>query len=308
MPTHTGRNGGLMPNPHHQPLGLMSVGNGGGLFGNGNNGLGLTTIANTVANLGNNGGGGGGMMFQTQPRMLSFREFAMTMLDPSDRANKQDQVRQTRYNLYKESFRAEQTRLFFEAHKAEDWFRLRYHPRDAPDRKNEQRCVIQRRLRIFRQLYALHEPARDNGLALSASDAASLGRLYKFLDACLVRLEDGDERDLAVLDRIYKNDDAVSYCTLPAADRGQPSEKEKRERRERDGGSDDNNENSDESEEEEGRLPKVETKTDVEKKEEEAIAVPKRTQSIFFKYLPVDVTRQDLETVCKIVLIINLTI
>ena len=52
----------------------------------------------------------------TQPRMLSFKEYSQT-LDPNDKLNKFDAVRQSKYNQYKETFRAEQTRAFFEAHK-----------------------------------------------------------------------------------------------------------------------------------------------------------------------------------------------
>ena len=37
-----------------------------------------------------------------------------------------------------------------------------------------------------------------------------------------------------------------------------------------------------------------------QQQEKETIFIPQKTQSIFFKHLPVNVTRQDLEEVCSI--------
>jgi hypothetical protein len=240
-----------------------------------------------------------GGQFQTQPRMLSFREFAISMLDPTDRANKIDQVRQARYNLYKESFRAEQTRAFFDAHKDEDWFRLRYHPSEAAGRKTEQRRVIQKRLRIFRDLHARHPD-----VALHASQDGQLKSLYKFLDACLIKLEDGDDHDLSILEQIYNKDDVgnvskteSSLCEKKSA---HPKDRKKKAKKSSSKGSDNSGQEEEEgsasesSEEEDGKL-KDETKD--EKSEVNNLPVPKKTQSIFFKHLPVNVTRQDMENV-----------
>jgi hypothetical protein len=210
--------------------------------------------------------------FQTQPRMLSFREFNATMLDPMDRSNKIDQVRQARYNQYKEAFRAEQTRIFFEAHKDEDWFRLRYHPSEAAGRKTEQRRVIQKRLRIFREL----QPRYTN-MALSASDEVQLKSLYKFLDACLIKLEDGDDRDLSILEQIYNE----------KGESGEKNRAQDRKSMKKSSSKDSDGESSDE----EGKL------NDEQSDKSEKLTIPKKTQSIFFKHLPVNVTRQDMENV-----------
>ena len=141
--------------------------------------------------------------FPTQPRMLSQREFVALHLDPTERTNKLDEVRHARYAAYKEAFRAEQTRIFFDEHKHEEWFRVRYHPSEVGTRRAQQRAVARRRLAVFVDAWTLSR-ANDEVLTLSASDSENMKRVVKFLDTCLVKLEGGDTaQDMAALALIY---------------------------------------------------------------------------------------------------------
>lgn len=169
--------------------------------------------------------------FPTQPRMLTFREFLKTLND-DELKNQTESYRLNKYNLYKEEFRAEQTLEFFDKHKNEDWFRLRYHPEDSYKRKIELKDSIHNRLQIFNEIYDKY----GNGVSLEISNENVKEKLSKFLDACMIRLEGGlNDSDLDILEKIYA--------------------------------------------------------------EKQEVKIPQRTQSIFFKHLPVYVTRQDLERI-----------
>ncbi|RNA39776.1 serrate RNA effector molecule -like protein [Brachionus plicatilis] len=171
--------------------------------------------------------------FPTQPRMMTFREFLKTLSD-DELKSETESYRLNKYNQYKEEFRAEQTRDFFEKHKNEDWFRLRYHPDDSHKRKLELKQSIGQRLAIFVDTFEKY----GQHVTLEMHNDKVKQDLFKFLDACIIRLEGGnDTSDLDVLDKIYTQ------------------------------------------------------------KQEAKIA--QRTQSIFFKHLPVYVTRGDLERIGK---------
>ena len=169
--------------------------------------------------------------FPTQPRMMTFREFLKT-LNEDEIKHETESYRLNKYNEYKEEFRAEQTVDFFEKHKNEDWFRLRYHPDDSYKRKLELKDSIANRFRIFNELFEKY----GQNVTLEINSEEIKQNLYKFLDACIIRLEGGNqESDLDVLEKIYT--------------------------------------------------------------QKQEIKIAQRTQSIFFKHLPVYVTRADLERI-----------
>lgn len=228
-----------------------------------------------------------GVEIETQPRMLSYKEFTASQLDPGDPANKYDTARQSKYNQYKEAFRAEQIRTFFESHKHEDWFRSRYHPVESGKRKAELNKVYKRRLSVFKRLADRY--LNDGEVELCAGDDQKLRLgLHRFMDACLVALEGGGDQELDELDSIY----------LPS---------HKRKRQKLDGRKSKKAREDSSSEDEDGRVEEPE-----EGEEESDMPVsssiggipvsitptiPKKTQSIFFKHLPCHVTKSDLEKV-----------
>ncbi len=206
--------------------------------------------------------------------------------------------------------------------------------------------------------------------------------MHKFIDACIIKLEDGTDADLDILEKIYTNESLVHSDqdqTKPDSDKtdckpedesvkAEPTEKHKLSDDESGMGSNDNSDDEDDDEDEEGLVETVKTadsKFDRKKKskrkkninvaeksteqepnpdsaikptaakekvdeldnkdnsdnskprsskdetmssvskltinnmnqEKKVITIPHKTQSIFFKHLPVNVTRQDLEEV-----------
>ncbi len=220
---------------------------------------------------------------QTQPRMLSFREYVQQNLDPNDKLNKFDAVRQTRYNQYKEKFRAEQIEKFFQAHKADDWFRARYHPKDSQKRKEEQRKWIKNRLEIFTCLIEKY-----SDLSLDSTNESNLKQLYKFIDECVVKMEDGLDAKL---------DEAPAQ---KEKDRKSPKIETKNIEESSKSASDPSG-----SEDEEGKLnDSFVSNVSVDDAQNSPTnsqmnTVPKKTVSIFFKNLPLIITRSDLERVSK---------
>lgn len=125
--------------------------------------------------------------------MLSFKQFLPNLntelnSDPTAQTKTiSPEIATKRYNEYKNRFRCEQIAVFFTTHKAELWFKQRYHPDESAKRKDEQRMAIKRRLNIFMDL-----KERFNGkLSLDMSFDKNKNYLYKFLDACMIRLENG---------------------------------------------------------------------------------------------------------------------
>lgn len=126
--------------------------------------------------------------------MFSFKQFLSNLnseldSDPTGQVKTiSPEIATKRYNEYKNRFRCEQIGVFFSVHKAELWFKQRYHPDESAKRKDEQRMAIKRRLEIFMDL-----KERFNGmLSLDMSSNESQVYLYKFLDACMIRLENGN--------------------------------------------------------------------------------------------------------------------
>jgi hypothetical protein len=289
---------------------------------------------------------------QTQPQMLSFKQFMSGLQAESNNMQISQETGIKRYNDYKNSFRREQINLFFAVHKNEDWFKCRYHPDDSAKRKDEQRDAIKRRLSIFTSLIENYSQHFD--LSLDMSDDKDRQNLYKFLDACIIKLEGGTDSDLDILEKIYipsglisknenekKNEENDENKKNKVSDdeSGMGSNDNSDEEEDDDDDKDNKNqdskfdrkkkgkkkkivkikevssiekndkteETSSKSEEERESLAEVATVTEVKKEEisvlksnKETIVIPQKTQSIFFKHLPVNVTRQDLEEVCLI--------
>ncbi|XP_017838952.1 serrate RNA effector molecule homolog isoform X1 [Drosophila busckii] len=135
------------------------------------------------------GGGGSGGDTQTQPAMLTLKQF----LDTQDE-NISDSEVMRKYTEYKTDFKRQQLNEFFVAHKDEEWFKNKYHPEDSVRRTNEQRGFLKRRTEVFIELL-------DNGtIAKVKVDSSQADALVRVLDTCVIKLEGGTEEDLKILD------------------------------------------------------------------------------------------------------------
>lgn len=290
---------------------------------------------------------------QTQPQMLSFKHFLSNLnseidSDPSAKSISPE-IATKKYNEYKNDFRREQIAEFFSTHKHENWFMLRYHPEVSAKRKDEQREAIFRRLQIFFDLLERFNGTGDK-LSLDMTEQSAQTNLNKFLDACMIRLEDGTDADLKILEKIYNpsspdlnldkgeiktqennqpdenlvnenlnenqsdNESGVETNSENESDNGEHNESSKFDRRKK-GKKLKNPKNSEEVNVEKANIEKnydeklskqlndvnVETQKTNESSNSKPnlnpSSIPQKTQSIFFKHLPVNVTRQDLEQI-----------
>jgi len=160
-------------------------------FNNANTGFNNINNNLTTNNYNNNNNNMNNSNFETQPQMLSFKQF-LSNLNSSEAAGAtiSPEMATKRYNEYKNEFRSVQIGKFFADHKNEDWFKQRYHPEVSAKRKDEQRGAIKRRLVIFRDLMEKFN-ANGDELTLDMSQEGAEKRLFKFLDACMIKLEGG---------------------------------------------------------------------------------------------------------------------
>ena len=256
------------------------------------------------------------MVGDTQPQMMAYKQFLSTLSPKTtpEQANKA-------YNEYKNKFRREQIALFFQAHKQEEWFRFRYHPDDSSKKKEEQRESIKRRMVIFKKLLDKYE--KEDLISLDTTDELDKKKLFKFLDAAMILLEDGSDKDLEILEEMYdltvRDDVGAQEVVSHAQDEAKNGDEKAQEvvkEEEEDikilPSSGEIKELELEDGEKSEEKPKVQNGTHAEaqekteqngtaaKQEEIAkkrITLPQKTQSIFFKHLPVIVTRADLEKV-----------
>ncbi|XP_032218971.2 serrate RNA effector molecule homolog isoform X2 [Nematostella vectensis] len=124
------------------------------------------------------------------PVMQTLKQFLATQDDNID-----DMEAIRKYQAYKLDFKKTQLNDFFQQHKDEEWFRMRYHPREAAQRQKELQRSVRRRLNCFLELMEM-ELSKDLRLEVDHSDA-----IVKFLDAVVIKLEGGSDEDLAILDR-----------------------------------------------------------------------------------------------------------
>ena len=244
---------------------------------------------------------------QTQPQMMSYKQFVFSITLGNQSSKMTPEQSNKLYNEYKIKFRRDQTALFFAAHKHEEWFKLRYHPNDSTKRKEEQRETTKRRLEIFMELI---EANNEDVPSLHMTNDLNKKSLFKFLDSVMIRLEGGTNQDLAILDTIYEEkaeENDVDTKIKENAKEGIDEEKTKTEedlnsetKTETDGGITENGKKNDETSETNAKNVKDEDKKlNQIKKSTPPPTIPQKTQSIFFKHLPVNVTRSDLEKVKK---------
>ena len=240
-----------------------------------------------------------------QPHMLSFMQFVATLETNPDGSKSSSEQANLRYADYKLQFRCEQIAAFFAAHKSEEWFRCRYHPEDSTRRKLEQRDAIKKRLDTFMSVLQAQGGAPTleksaNGLS-DDDEASNQARLVRFLDACLLRLEEDataavqeDERKSTSTKDAVKEEqqsqEKDKKVEEPAVEREEGEEREQPPTKEKP---------ADDADAELMKANSVSATASTARHRDIHTPPPPahKTQSIFFKHLPVIVTRQDLEKV-----------
>nr|XP_058954970.1 serrate RNA effector molecule homolog B-like isoform X2 [Pocillopora verrucosa] len=123
------------------------------------------------------------------PAMMTFKQFLNAQDD-----NIGDEEAFRKYQEYKMEFRKTQINDFFLQHKEEEWFRMKYHPKEMALKQKEYKKSMQRRLSVFLNLLKSGR-ADDISLDIDNSEA-----IIKLLDAVVIKLEGGLDSDLVVLD------------------------------------------------------------------------------------------------------------
>ncbi|KAK3699552.1 hypothetical protein QZH41_003926 [Actinostola sp. cb2023] len=124
------------------------------------------------------------------PVMLTFKQFLNAQDDNID-----DMEAVKKYQEYKLEFRKTQLGDFFQQHKEEEWFRGRYHPKEASMRQKEMQKAVRKRVAFFLELM---KSGRADALLLDMDHADDI---VKLLDAAVIKLEGGTDFDLSILDR-----------------------------------------------------------------------------------------------------------
>ncbi|KAL2087883.1 hypothetical protein ACEWY4_016711 [Coilia grayii] len=134
--------------------------------------------------------------------LRSFKDFLMS-LEPT--VGDMEAVR--RYSDYKVTLSRRQIEAFFLSHREEEWFRLRYHPKEVERWDAETHSALQKRQRVF--MYLLGKGWFDN-VSLDTEQAPAI---IKILDAVRIMFEGGTEDDLQALE-------------VPAQTQGRPTKTE----------------------------------------------------------------------------------
>ncbi|XP_068705462.1 serrate RNA effector molecule homolog isoform X3 [Montipora foliosa] len=123
------------------------------------------------------------------PAMMTFKQFLNAQDD-----NIGDEEAFNKYQEYKLEFRKTQMSDFFQQHKDDEWFRTKYHPKEAASRQREFKKAMKRRLSVFLNLL---KSGRVDSLSLDIDNSDGI---MKLLDSVVIKLEGGTDSDLDVLD------------------------------------------------------------------------------------------------------------
>lgn len=129
-----------------------------------------------------------------RPPIIPFKRF----LEPLDDFIT-DEEACSKYREYKDNHLKKVTEEFFEAHKNEEWLRLRYHPDYIDARKAALTAAVKQRLSVFMELYE-KDFLKNQSVQMDNSE-----NLIKLMDAVVIKLEGGSDDDLKVLDEPDRN-------------------------------------------------------------------------------------------------------
>uniref|UniRef100_A0A914C9K1 Serrate RNA effector molecule homolog n=1 Tax=Acrobeloides nanus TaxID=290746 RepID=A0A914C9K1_9BILA len=226
--------------------------------------------------------------------MLTFKKFLATVDDSIS-----DDEAITKYNEYKVEFKRQQIQKFFDVHKDEEWFRLKYHPEEMKARKDEQQAFLQKRLDVFTELF---ESGAIGGIKLNHDAALEIIRL---LDTVVIKLEGGTEEDILEM----RNEPVDDESVLELKKANPPTEPNKSEEKivkaETNGDTQPSDVTAKEVEQSDAanlQENKEDGEVNVEaKNDEKARKRPPlhKTCSIFFRTIPSTITIAEIEAVCK---------
>ncbi|VDK45567.1 unnamed protein product [Anisakis simplex] len=226
----------------------------------------------------------------TSPVMMTFKKFLSCQDDQIT-----DEEAIAKYSEYKMEFKRQELRKFFNAHKDEQWFRLKYHPEESAKRKEEQNENISKRLSVFEQMLS------DGKLDKIHVDFDCASDIIRIMDMLVVKLEGGDEEDLNELEDekvtdAEANSEETSAKVEKLEEKAKPTE---------------TTEDAKPKEEEETETANDDgaiSDSDGEKKPEEASPEHRpvkkktllhKTSSIFLRNIAPTITIQEIEAVCK---------
>jgi len=122
-----------------------------------------------------------------QPVMMTFKEFLQTQ---DDSITEEDSL--INYREYKSQFSKQVLATFFNAHKDEEWFRIKYHPVELEKARQDNREKKSKRCEVFWEEFARIEQVRLN--------VDNEVELVKLLDTLVTKLEGGSKRHVFGLD------------------------------------------------------------------------------------------------------------
>jgi len=225
----------------------------------------------------------------TQPLMLSFKQF-MNNLDVSI-----DHIEATtKYNNYKSEFRKKQLTEFFNAHKEEEWFRLKYHPEDSIKRKKKLRDFLIARRECFIDLL------RSGQIDLLSLDVDKADSITRLLDIVIIKLEGGDEHDVRALDEMPSEEKAKEpELDLFSVDLDLPK-KTNNNSNNNNNGLDKSMKVDGEQDGEEGDIKQENVDpADEQEKPKRKRKYLHKTSSIFLRNLPANITIEEIESMFK---------
>ncbi|CAD5229430.1 unnamed protein product [Bursaphelenchus okinawaensis] len=195
--------------------------------------------------------------------MLTFRKF----LETQDEGISDDEAI-LKYNEYKFEYRKQEYEKFFQAHKDEEWFQHKYHPELSSEINKKASEFVNKRLEVYNEVIT-----KDYGKDLEFS-FENTERLVKFMDAVVIKLEDGDDVDVETL------------LKEPVYDESLDDLKKKQSKTNGNGEAASNGVTAAEQEESEDMQ-------NLMKK------LPFRTHSIFLKGIPANAKFEEIENECK---------
>ncbi|KAH7727903.1 arsenite-resistance protein 2 containing protein [Aphelenchoides avenae] len=218
------------------------------------------------------------------PVMLTFKKFLATQDESIT-----DEEAIAKYNDYKLEFKRQECEKFFQAHKDEEWFRLKYHPGESKDIKAEHAEFVRKRVEVFTELV---EKGWLDRVHLDYDCAADIIRL---MDAAVTKLEGGTDEDLEALKTEEIDDESVlDLAKAKEADSSKTADSSSEAAVVENGGTD----VKPTVKQENGNGEAVATNGDGEKSPKKKTQLHK-TSSIFFRNIPVTATLADIENICK---------
>uniref|UniRef100_A0AC35TS13 Serrate RNA effector molecule homolog n=1 Tax=Rhabditophanes sp. KR3021 TaxID=114890 RepID=A0AC35TS13_9BILA len=127
--------------------------------------------------------------------MMTYKVFVNTIGDEAS-----EEELQQKYTEYKDKFRAENLLRFFNEHKNEEWYRLKYHPLESLENKQKKKEFVNQRFEVYQKYIVEKDLLKDITL-----DHTNADYIDKIFEAMVGHLEGVSEEDIEK----YLNDEPV---------------------------------------------------------------------------------------------------